>query len=107
MLQQYFTTIRWADKCKTSLSTSDIQNKILCLLKNRFSLEMLIKSILSLPTEIIEKILGFLTNHEVFCLGMVGNHQLKRTTDVFVIRRGMFFSFSIMYFKYAYCDGFI
>ena len=41
-----------------------------------------------LPTEIIETILGYLTNHEANALGNAGCQELKAITDNFVIRRG-------------------
>ena len=41
-----------------------------------------------LPTEIIETILGYLTNHEVNALGNAGSQELKVITDDFVLRRG-------------------
>ena len=41
-----------------------------------------------LPTEIIETILGCLTNHEISTLGNAGDQELKSITDDFVIRRG-------------------
>ena len=41
-----------------------------------------------LPTEIIETILGYLTNYEVNALGNAGCQELKAITDDYVIRRG-------------------
>ena len=53
---------------------------------------MSFKSLLSLPTEITENILSYLTNYEVNTLGIIGNEHLKRITDAFVKRRGIYFT---------------
>ena len=53
---------------------------------------MSFKSLLSLPTEITENILSYLTNYEVNTLGMIGNEHLKGITDAFVKRRGIYFT---------------